>query len=108
MKKIAVLFEGDIHRRLGVFNAVISRVKHLKQVADYKIDVHMFQVYDGWLMRRIRHSKKIDSRPDAIVADGVTIHITLFRRRWTGQPFRPPDRSPACIPGRDRYCVCFR
>ena len=83
MKKIAVLFEGDINRRLGVFNAVINRVKHLQQVADYKIDVYMFQMYDGWLMRRIRHSKKVGSRPDAIVADGVTIHITWFRRRWT-------------------------
>ena len=78
MKKIAVLFEGDIHRRLGVFNAVISRVKHLQQVADYKIDVHMFQVYDGWLMRRVRHSQKTDFRPDEIIADGVKVHITWF------------------------------
>ena len=83
MKQIAVLFEGDINRRLGVFNAVINRVKHLQQVADYKIDVYMFQVYDGWLMRRFRHSKKISARPDEITADGVRIHITWFRRRWT-------------------------
>ena len=82
MKQIAVLFEGDINRRLGVFNAVINRVKHLQQVADYKIDVYMFQVYDGWLMRRIRHSKKVDSRPDEIITDGVKVHITWFRRRW--------------------------
>ena len=82
MKQIAVLFEGDINRRLGVFNAVINRVKHLQQVADYKIDVYMFQVYDGWLMRRFRHTKKMDSRPDEIIADGVKIHMTWFRRRW--------------------------
>ena len=82
MKKIAVLFEGDINRRLGVFNAVINRVKHLQQVADYKIDVYMLQVYDGWLMRRFRHTKKVDFRPDEITADGVKIHITWFRRRW--------------------------
>ena len=82
MKQIAVLFEGDINRRLGVFNAVINRVKHLQQVADYKIDVYMFQVYDGWLMRRLRHSKKVDSRPDEIITDGVKVHITWFRRRW--------------------------
>ena len=81
MKQIAVLFEGDINRRLGVFNAVVNRVKHLQQIADYKIDVYMFQVYDGWLMRRIRHSKKVDSRPDEIVADGVKIHVTWYRRR---------------------------
>jgi glycosyltransferase involved in cell wall biosynthesis len=82
MKQIAVLFEGDINRRLGVFNAVINRVKHLQQVADYKIDVYMFQVYDGCLMRRIRHSKKVNYRPSEIIADGVKIHITWFRRRW--------------------------
>ncbi len=82
MKQIAVLFEGDINRRLGVFNAVINRVKHLQQVADYKIDVYMFQVYDGWLMRRVRHSKKVNFRPDEISADGIKIHVTWFRRRW--------------------------
>lgn len=83
MKQIAVLFEGDINRRLGVFNAVINRVKHLEQIADYKIDVHMLQVYDGWLMRRLRHSNKINYRPDEILADGVKVHITWFRRRWS-------------------------
>lgn len=83
MKQIAVLFEGDINRRLGVFNAVISRVKHLQQVADYKIDVHMLQVYDGWLMRLLRHSSRIAYRPDEIIADGVKVHVTWFRRRWT-------------------------
>ncbi len=97
MKQIAVLFEGDINRRLGVFNAVVNRVNHLQQVADYKIDVYMFQVYDGWLMRRLRHSKKIDARPDEIIADGVKIHVTWFRRRWTDalmhRLFHKPPRA---------------
>lgn len=83
MKRIAVLFEGDINRRLGVFNAVISRVKHLQQVAHYKIDVHMLQVYDGWLMRLVRHSQKVSNRPDEIEADGVKVHVTWFKRRWS-------------------------
>ena len=83
MKQIAILFEGDINRRLGVFNAVINRVKHLQQVADYKIDVYMLQVYDDWLMRRVRHSKKVDFRPAEIIVDDVKIHIVWFRRRWT-------------------------
>ena len=97
MKQIAVLFEGDINRRLGVFNAVINRVKHLQQVADYKIDVYMFQVYDGWLMRRVRHSPKVTARPDEVIADGVKIHITWFRRRWTDaimhRLFHQPPRA---------------
>lgn len=97
MKQIAVLFEGDINRRLGVFNAVINRVKHLEQVADYKIDVHMLQVYDGWLMRKVRKSKKVAFRPDDIVADGVKVHITWFRRRWSDailhRLFNKPPRA---------------
>lgn len=82
MKQIAVIFEGNMNQRMGVFNAVINRVKHLQRVADYKIDVHMVQVYDGWLMRRLRHSEKTDWRPDDINVDGVKVHITWFRRRW--------------------------
>lgn len=97
MKQIAVLFEGDINRRLGVFNAVINRVKHLQQVADYKIDVYMLQVYDGWAMRRVRHSKHIDHRPTEVVADGVKVHIVWFRRRWSDaimhRLFHKPPRA---------------
>lgn len=97
MKQIAVLFEGDINRRLGVFNAVISRVKYLQQVADYKIDVYMLQVYDGWLMRRVRHSKRVPARPDEIEADGVKVHVTWFRRRWSDailhRVFHKPPRA---------------
>ncbi len=97
MKQIAVLFEGDINRRLGVFNAVISRVKHLQQIADYKIDVYMLQVYDGWLMRLVRHSKKVPVRPNEITADGVKVHVIWFRRRWSDailhRLFHKPPRA---------------
>ena len=97
MKQIAVLFEGDINRRLGVFNAVISRVKYLQQVADYKIDVYMLQVYDGWLMRRLRHTRAVSHRPDEITADGVKVHVTWFRRRWSDailhRLFHKPPRA---------------
>lgn len=97
MKQIAVLFEGDINRRLGVFNAVINRVKHLQQIADYQVDVYMLQVYDGFIMRRLRHTKKIESRPDEIIVDGVKVHITWFRRRWTDailhRWFKKPPRA---------------
>ncbi len=97
MKQIAVLFEGDINRRLGVFNAVINRVKYLQQIADYKIDVHMLQVYDGWLMRLVRHTKRVAFRPDEIEADGVKVHVTWFRRRWSDaimhRVFHKPPRA---------------
>ena len=83
MKKIAVLFEGDINWRLGVFNAVLNRAKHLQQISDYKVDVHMFQLYDGWLMRLFRKSQKLTSRPDEIEDLGMKVHITWYRRRWS-------------------------
>ena len=83
MKKIAVLFEGDINWRLGVFNAVLNRAKHLQQISDYKVDVHMFQLYDGWLMRLFRKSHKLTSRPDEIEDLGMKVHITWYRRRWS-------------------------
>lgn len=97
MKQIAVLFEGDINQQMGVFISVVNRVKHLQQIADYKIDVYLFQVYDGWLMRRVRHSEKVDSRPDEIEVDGVRIHVTWFRRRWSDvimhRLFKKPPRA---------------
>lgn len=83
MKKIAVLFEGDINWRLGVFNAVLNRAKHLQQISDYNVDVHMFQLYDGWLMRLFRKSQKLTSRPDEIEDLGMKVHITWYRRRWS-------------------------
>jgi len=83
MKHIAVIFEGDINAQLGVFNAVLNRAKHLQQLQDYIVDVHLFQVYDGWLMRLFRHSKKQDWRPDEITAYGMKVHVTWFRRRWS-------------------------
>lgn len=97
MKQIAVLFEGNINHQMGVFISVVNRVKHLQQIADYKIDVYLFQVYDGWLMRRVRHSEKVDSRPDEIEVDGVRIHVTWFRRRWGDaimhRLFKKPPRA---------------
>lgn len=97
MRHIGVLFEGDINRQLGVFNAVISRVKHLQQAGDYKINVVMLQVYDGWLMRQIRRSKRIESRPSEIVADGVTVRVSWFRRRMSDaimhRLFHKPPRA---------------
>jgi len=97
MKKIAVLFEGDINWRLGVFNAVLNRAKHLQQITNYKVDVHMFQLYDGWLMRWLRKSPKLEQRPDEIEALGMKIHITWFRRRWSDvilhRLFHKPPRA---------------
>ena len=66
-KKLAVIFEGNINNRLGVFNAVVNRVKHLREIADYHIDVFMIQVYDGRIMAKLRHANPPANRPTIIV-----------------------------------------
>jgi len=84
MKQLAVIFEGDIRRRLGVFNAVISRVKHLQDVAgdEFGINVQMIQVYDGRVMSQLRHTRYIDKRPAVVDADGVSVRMLWVKRSW--------------------------
>lgn len=82
MKKVAVIFEGDPSRRLGVFQAVVNRVKHLQALDDYKINVTLLTVYDGWLMRLLRGGKRHTDRPAVIHADGVTIAVKWIKRSW--------------------------
>ena len=83
MKRIAVIFEGRIDERMGVFNAVLNRVLHLRRVASFDIDVHMIQVYDGALMRRLRGSEPTGSRPDHIDIDGIKFHMHWFKHNWS-------------------------
>ncbi len=79
-KRIAVIFEGNINSRLGVFNAVINRVKHLRAIAPYDIDVYMIQVYDAGLTRVLRRSPKVDYRPPEISAQGEKLTMCWVRR----------------------------
>ena len=79
-QKIAVIFEGNIHNQLGVFNAVVNRVKHLRAVAPYDIDLFMIQVYDTGLTRLLRKSKAMNERPDTIEAAGETINMWWVKR----------------------------
>ena len=83
MKRIAVIFEGNINNRLGVFAAVLNRVKHLRRIAPYDIDLHMLQVYDGTVMSKLRGCKHQADRPTTIEVDGETLHMHWFKRSWT-------------------------
>ena len=75
MKKIAVIFEGNNRHRYGVCNAVLNRVKHLRAICPYQIDVFMIQVYDNWLMRQLRHTDKLNRNDTEFEMDGERIHI---------------------------------
>lgn len=80
MKRIAVVFEGNIYRRLGVFNAVINRVKHMQALRPpYSIDVYMIQGYDSGLNRWLHKTPRVDDRPDSIEVDGITVNVRWFR-----------------------------
>lgn len=82
-KDLAIVFEGNINNRLGVFNAVVNRAKHLMDIADYNIDVFMIQVYDGHIVSRLRHTGRPAARPTTVTADGVTINVRWFKRSLT-------------------------
>ena len=82
MKRIAIVFEGNINNRLGVFFAVLNRVKHLRQIAPYEIDVHMIQVYDGALMRRLRKSSPLKEMPATVEVEGEIFTMHWYKRSW--------------------------
>ena len=80
-KRVAIVFEGDVNNRLGVFNAVINRVLHLNAVSpELSTDVHMIQVYDGKLMCRLRGTTRLIDRPSEITAMGVQVKVHWFKR----------------------------
>lgn len=82
MKRVAVVFEGNIYRRLGVFNAVINRVKHLRALQPpYSIDVFMIQGYDSGLNRWLHRTPRVTQRPTSIEVDGITINVRWFNHQ---------------------------
>lgn len=75
MKRIAVIFEGRLHEQKGVFNAVMQRVKHLREIAQAcEIDVHMIEGYDRGLNRWLHGTPRIADRPAVAHIDMVDVH----------------------------------
>lgn len=76
-KKIAVLFDEDIYCQRGLFNAVRNRVKYLKDIADFDIDVYVIGMYEPWYIRRLRHTQK-KKKVTALELDGVVYHTLWY------------------------------
>ena len=76
--RILVLATGNIYVRRGLFNAVISRTKHLKEICDYEIDVLLLATYWPWYVRLLRNTKK-RPRPSEFEADGIRMRIEWRR-----------------------------
>lgn len=62
MKKIAVIVDATFENPRGQENSELNRIKYLKDIADYQIDVYSFSLYEWWLVRLIRHTKAIKRR----------------------------------------------
>ncbi len=82
MKKIAVVYEGDLSNRFGGHNSIQNRIVHLRQCADYRIDALVMQVYDGRVMRLLRRSRRITRRPAETTVGEVTYAVKWFKRSW--------------------------
>ena len=61
MKKIAIIIDGDLSNRKGQINASLNRIKHLKKIANYQIDVFAIQSYENSLVRFLRHTDQRNS-----------------------------------------------
>ena len=74
MKRIAILFNGDICNRKGYTNAVLERAKRLREHGGYCVDVYCLGTYDYWLVRKLRHSVKTE-QVESVEVDGLTIKM---------------------------------
>ena len=72
--KIAVIVESDAFDRKGLFNAVYNRVKYLKQIAVYDIDIYLIQNHDSRFVAFLRKRKYRD-KIDEVNIDGVLYHL---------------------------------
>lgn len=77
MKRIAIIFNGDIHNRKGYFNAVLERVKRLYKREEYLVDVFCLSQYDYWFVRQLRHTQA-SAKPALINIDGVPINLIWY------------------------------
>ena len=78
MARIAVIFEGRVQARYGVFNAVLNRVRHLREILPegWTLDVFMLQLGANRLKRCLARQKSaaLDDGRD-ITVDGETLHV---------------------------------
>lgn len=76
--KIAIISDGNIYNRKGQFNAVHNRIKYLKNIADYDIDVFLLSTYDTLISRLLRQSSKVP-KVSTTEIDGIKYNIKWIR-----------------------------
>ena len=76
-KRIAVIFDEDIYNQRGMFNAIRNRIKHLKDIASFSIDVFVIGCYEPWHIRMLRHTPKVH-RVKSIILDGIKYNTLWY------------------------------
>ena len=79
MKKVAIVFDGNIVSPKGKVNSIINRIKELKALADFGVDVFTIQEYDSAPLRLLLKGKKI-CRPERINLEGVDMQVIWHKR----------------------------
>ena len=74
MRRVAIIFNGDLRDRKGYINAVLERAKRLSRRSEYCVDVYCLSTYDHWFVRKLRHSDKVE-RVGSVEVDGLTINM---------------------------------
>ena len=77
MRKIAIIFNGDLRNRKGYLNAVIERAKGLCACEEFSVDIFCLSQYDNWLIRTLRHTQKSE-RTVVVKVDGLTINMIWY------------------------------
>lgn len=78
MKRIAVLFDGSLNDRKGLVNAVLYRVKYLKNIiSDFQIDVYNFQGVENFVVRQLRHTKKQERNSEYYI-EGLNVKVFCY------------------------------
>jgi len=74
MKRIAIIFDGDLTFPKGIVNASLNRIKYLKMHSDFEIDVYAIQTYENVFIRLLKNKQK-RKRVNEIVIDGIKIKL---------------------------------
>lgn len=80
MKKIAIILQGNIADRKGMFNAAHNRVLCLKKIADYDIDIYMLSFYEWGGMKLLSRANSVD-KVSSFELDGIT-----YKMLWVADP----------------------
>ena len=72
--RIAYIIEDDFNEKRGLMNATLNRIKYLKKIADFEVDVIAIQQYYGLIARFFKRAAKI-KKQDHILVDNIRIKI---------------------------------